>query len=37
VEINPGETAVSRIVYYKLAAGAAASLKEIWQRYQTVA
>ena len=37
VEINPGETAVSQIVDYKLAAGAAVSLKEIWQCYQAVA
>lgn len=34
VEINPGETEVSRLVDYKLAAGAAASLERIWRRYQ---
>lgn len=34
VEINPEETPVSQAVDYKLAARAAASLTEIWQRFQ---
>jgi len=34
VEINPSETAVSRFVDYKLTAGAAASLSEIWRRLE---
>ncbi len=34
VEINPSATAVSRCVDFKLAAGAAASLEQIWRRYQ---
>jgi NAD-dependent deacetylase len=33
VEINPGQTAVSRFVDLKLTAGAAASLECIWQSY----
>jgi NAD-dependent deacetylase len=33
VEINPGQTAVSRYVEFKLAAGAAASMERIWQGY----
>ncbi len=34
VEINPGDTAVTAYVDYKLAAGAAASLTRLWQRYR---
>jgi NAD-dependent deacetylase len=34
VEINPSETVVSHRVDFKLASGAAASLKRIWKRYQ---
>lgn len=34
VEINPGETAVTAYVDYKLAAGAAASLTRLWQCYR---
>ncbi len=34
VEINPGETAVSQYVDYKLSAGAADSLSRLWERYR---
>lgn len=34
VEINPGETAVSRLVDYKVSAGAAVSLGRLWRLYQ---
>ena len=33
VEINPGQTAVTRFVDFKIAAGAAASMTQIWQYY----
>ena len=33
VEINPGQTEVSDIVDYKIAAGAAETLEEIWRRF----
>ena len=35
VEINPTETSVTPFVQYKLAAGAAVSLRAVWQAYQT--
>jgi NAD-dependent deacetylase len=34
VEINPGQTTVSRYVDYKISAGAADTLTRIWQRYR---
>jgi NAD-dependent deacetylase len=34
VEINPGETAVSRLVDFKLPLGAATSMREIWRSFQ---
>ena len=34
VEINPCETSISHAVDYRLATGAAASLEEIWRRFQ---
>ncbi len=35
VEINPGETVVSRLVDFKLPLGAATSMREIWQLFQS--
>lgn len=34
VEINPGETSVSRLVHFKVAAGAAATLRDLWELYR---
>jgi len=36
VEINPGESEVSHLVNIKIAAGAAATLEAIWERYKVL-
>jgi len=33
VEINPGQTAISHLVDYKLSMGAANSMREIWRHF----